>query len=119
MGYILLGFILGIIFMLLVWQWALWKETSAAEKESTQLEQQTPLDWTIEKIVQANGTTKFSCNHIYVGKYTSYYVELADYLRKNVGITEESALAKLKWLQDEYRENLVVSKTFIPTVRKE
>ncbi len=123
MNFGILSFLLGAALMFIFWQLVEWnkehKERKRDEEERRRKREVTPLDWTIEKIIRADGKVTFSFFHNNFGEHWRYAEEMLGYLRTAGYLTEENVLAKLASIQTEYQNELVTSTTYISPIKKE
>jgi len=123
MNFSTLAFLLGAALMFIFWQLVEWnkehKKRKRDEEERRRKREVTPMDWTVEKIIRADGKVTFSFTHNNMGEYWRYAEEMLGYLRTAGYLTEENVLAKLASIQTEYQNELVTSTTYISPIKKE
>lgn len=122
MNFSTLSFLLGAALMFIIWHLVEWnkehKERKRDEEERRRKREATPLDWTIEKIIHADGKVTFSFSHNNLEEHWRYAEEMIRYLRTTDYLTEKSILTKLKQIQSEYQNDLIISTTYIAPPKK-
>lgn len=111
----LVGFVIGMLVhwgiasILNGWKEAKEEQQKALDKEA--LRSQTPLNWTVEKIITVGGEVSYSFAHNNTGNHWKYYQHYMGFLdkAKNSGapISEEQALGYLQYIQDMYRKDQI------------
>lgn len=122
MNFSILLFLLGSALMFIIWHLVeLNKEHTERkrdEEERRRKREATPLNWTIEKIIRADGKVTFSFSHNNLEEHWRYAEEMIRYLHITGHLTEESVLAKLEQIQSEYQNELIISTTYIAPPKK-
>ena len=122
MNFSTLSFLVGAALMFIIWHLVEWnkehKERKRDEEERRRKREATPMNWTVEKIIRADGKVTFSFFHNNMGEYWRYAEEMLGYLRTAGYPTEESVLAKLEQIQSEYQNDLIISTTYIAPPKK-
>ena len=122
MNFSTLSFLVGSALMFIIWHLVEWnkehKERKRNEEERRRKREATPMNWTIEKIIRADGKVTFSFSHNNMGEYSRKAEEMHGYLLTAAELTEESVLAKLEQIQSEYQNDLIISTTYIAPPKK-